>query len=329
MDPVGGDTGGKGILGIAPLLRQAEDNLVQGRGMPHLDKKHVAKMDLKKATETAQDFEAVFMSQMIGDMFKDVPVGMFGGGFSEKIWRKHLYGEFGKTMAKGSPLGVARQVLTQIMNIQGKTPQEIGEIVKQQLPQGQVSTYQKKQSTEKTAMPDPDQDAGFGKSLVKIQNEGTVQKHYSAHNAYINKGALSESSAPIGEKLQKEEARMDPVRPPHFEDTKRRDLIASRQNAADVSLFAKEPRPGDALFDKLPDGRDVERDPARDTALSDSAFSSSKGSDLQRSFQAAKAAAADRSKKSLMPEMRAARIREAETVAKGPPVPLLRGLGKD
>lgn len=130
-DPVGSSE--LGALDGNLLVQQAQQRLADGRRMPSVPR-NVDGMDLEKSAEVAQDFEAVFTTQMISQMFKDVPVGMFGGGFGEKIWREHLYDEFGKTMAKGSPLGIANEVLAQILQMQGKKPDEVDRLVNELIP---------------------------------------------------------------------------------------------------------------------------------------------------------------------------------------------------
>lgn len=130
-DPTGGPD--LGMMGADRLINQVRQRLADGRRLPTVPRS-VDGLDLDKATKVAKDFEAVFTTQMISQMFKDVPIGMFGGGFGEKIWREHLYNEFGKTMADSSPLGVGKQVLRQILQMQGKQQPEIDMLIEQALP---------------------------------------------------------------------------------------------------------------------------------------------------------------------------------------------------
>jgi peptidoglycan hydrolase FlgJ len=72
-----------------------------------------------KAKQTAQDFEAQFLSQMIGQMFTGVgSSGMFDGGNGEEMFRSMLFDQFGKVLAKAGGVGVADQVQREILKIQ-------------------------------------------------------------------------------------------------------------------------------------------------------------------------------------------------------------------
>jgi peptidoglycan hydrolase FlgJ len=73
-------------------------------------------VQIKKA---AQEFESVFISQMLGHMF--VSVGndeMFGGGEAEDIYRSMMIDEYGKLMAKSGGIGIADQVTRELLQNQ-------------------------------------------------------------------------------------------------------------------------------------------------------------------------------------------------------------------
>lgn len=74
---------------------------------------------LEKAQETAESFEAIFISQMLAPMFETVPKDeMFGGGNAESIYRGMQIEEYGKTMAKGKGLGIAENIMAEILKNQ-------------------------------------------------------------------------------------------------------------------------------------------------------------------------------------------------------------------
>lgn len=56
-----------------------------------------------KLRKTAEDFQAVFLSEMFSHMFDSIDVDpMFGGGNGEKIFRGMMVQEYGKSMAKSA-----------------------------------------------------------------------------------------------------------------------------------------------------------------------------------------------------------------------------------
>jgi len=69
--------------------------------------------------EAAQDFEAVFISQMIKPMFETLPTDtMFGGGQAETIYRGLMVEEYGKAVAKGGGIGIADSVYRELLKLQ-------------------------------------------------------------------------------------------------------------------------------------------------------------------------------------------------------------------
>lgn len=74
---------------------------------------------LKKIDETARDFEAVFMSEMIKPMFEGVKTdGEFGGGQAEEMFRGIMVQEYGKSMALTNSIGISDQVKAQMIQTQ-------------------------------------------------------------------------------------------------------------------------------------------------------------------------------------------------------------------
>lgn len=75
--------------------------------------------DLAQAKETAQDFEAFFMTRMMESMFDGISTdGMFGGGHAEKIYRSMLLNEYGKVMAKTGNIGISDSIMDTIIQMQ-------------------------------------------------------------------------------------------------------------------------------------------------------------------------------------------------------------------
>lgn len=70
----------------------------------------------------AQDFEAVFISEMMSHMFKGISADpMFGGGPGEDMFRGMLIQEYGKEMAhKGNGIGISDQMQKMLIQMQQK-----------------------------------------------------------------------------------------------------------------------------------------------------------------------------------------------------------------
>ncbi|MBL6934225.1 MAG: rod-binding protein [Alphaproteobacteria bacterium] len=76
-------------------------------------------LNLERAREKAEEFEAVFISQMMAPMFENLSTdGFFGGGQGEKVFRTLLIDEYGKVMAKAGGIGLADSVLNEMIRIQ-------------------------------------------------------------------------------------------------------------------------------------------------------------------------------------------------------------------
>lgn len=80
---------------------------------PEAGKTHA---DAKKA---AQDFEAVFLSEMLGNMFAGIKTdGPFGGGHGESVMRSLLTDEYAKSIAARGGVGIADNVYRELIRIQ-------------------------------------------------------------------------------------------------------------------------------------------------------------------------------------------------------------------
>lgn len=69
--------------------------------------------------ELAEEFEALFLSQMLAPMFENLQTdGPFGGGASEAIYRSLMVEEYGNAIAEAGGLGIADNVQREILRIQ-------------------------------------------------------------------------------------------------------------------------------------------------------------------------------------------------------------------
>jgi Rod binding domain-containing protein len=91
------------MTGISPLPAAA-----QTQGADHA-----------AARKAAVEFEAMFLSQMLGHMFEGIKTdGPFGGGHAERMYRSLLVDEYGKAVARTGGVGIADQVMTEILRHQ-------------------------------------------------------------------------------------------------------------------------------------------------------------------------------------------------------------------
>ncbi len=74
---------------------------------------------MARIDETAKDFEAMFVTEMMRPMFDTVEVDKtFGGGKGEEIFRGFMLDEYGKNMAASGGLGIADLVKAQLIEMQ-------------------------------------------------------------------------------------------------------------------------------------------------------------------------------------------------------------------
>ena len=72
--------------------------------------------------KTAQQFEAAFLSSVIGTMFQGVSTSApFGGGGGEDMWKSFLSEAMARQIAKRGGIGVAHAVTTEMLRLQGLT----------------------------------------------------------------------------------------------------------------------------------------------------------------------------------------------------------------
>lgn len=75
--------------------------------------------DLSKVEEAAQEFEAVFLSEMLKPMFEGIETEPpFGGGKGEEVFRSLMIQEYGKIIAQSGGLGFADQVREEMIRLQ-------------------------------------------------------------------------------------------------------------------------------------------------------------------------------------------------------------------
>jgi flagellar protein FlgJ len=75
---------------------------------------------IAKIWQTAQDFEAMAIGQLLQPMFNtiDIAHSMFGGGEAEETWRPMLVDAIGKQMAAQGGIGLATPVFNVMLRAQ-------------------------------------------------------------------------------------------------------------------------------------------------------------------------------------------------------------------
>lgn len=72
-----------------------------------------------EAEAAAQEFEAVFIGQMVGAMFEGVKTdGPFGGGHAESMFRSLLTDEYSKAIVDRGGIGIADSVKAELLRMQ-------------------------------------------------------------------------------------------------------------------------------------------------------------------------------------------------------------------
>jgi peptidoglycan hydrolase FlgJ len=75
--------------------------------------------NMKQMKETAEQFEAVFLSEMLRPMFANIEASEpFGGGAGEKVYRDMQVDEYGKAIARAGGIGLADSVMREMIKMQ-------------------------------------------------------------------------------------------------------------------------------------------------------------------------------------------------------------------
>ena len=74
--------------------------------------------------ETAEKFEASFLSQMLKPMFEGIETdGPFGGGEAEGTWRSFMIDEMAKQTVRAGGIGLADTVVSEMIRMQAEQQQ--------------------------------------------------------------------------------------------------------------------------------------------------------------------------------------------------------------
>lgn len=74
-----------------------------------------------QARKVGQDFEQMFLAQMLGPIFESLPTdGPFGGGTGERMFRTFQVDEYARAVTRAGGLGIADAVAREIIALQEK-----------------------------------------------------------------------------------------------------------------------------------------------------------------------------------------------------------------
>ncbi|MBK6897083.1 MAG: rod-binding protein [Alphaproteobacteria bacterium] len=103
---------------LVPNTNLGMIQLSQMDGMRISDQLAAAK-NAKKIDEVAQEFEAVFITEMMKPMFEGLSTDeTFGGGKGEEIFRGILLQEYGKKIAQTHSIGLSAQLKAELLRQQ-------------------------------------------------------------------------------------------------------------------------------------------------------------------------------------------------------------------
>lgn len=75
--------------------------------------------DTERIRKVAEEFEAVFLGQMLKPMFANTAAEKpFGGGSAEEMWRSLQVDEYGKALARSGGIGIADNVFREMLKLQ-------------------------------------------------------------------------------------------------------------------------------------------------------------------------------------------------------------------
>lgn len=75
--------------------------------------------ELEKIEQAAQEFEAVFIAEMMKPMFEGISTeAPFGGGKGEEVFRSLLVQEYGKMVSQTGDIGLADHVKEEMIRMQ-------------------------------------------------------------------------------------------------------------------------------------------------------------------------------------------------------------------
>lgn len=103
----------------APTATAVPDRSLQGAPLP-LDP-HAAHPDAQQARmrHTAEEFESVFLNEMLAPMFEGLSTdGLGGGGVGEEMFRPMLIDRYAQSLTHAGGVGIADQLMREFTRMQ-------------------------------------------------------------------------------------------------------------------------------------------------------------------------------------------------------------------
>lgn len=101
------------------LSLQTDTALMSVQNRKPVMPKPAAGASVAQLRKVSEDFEAVFVAQMLQPMFANLGAEKpFGGGSSEAMWRSLQVEEYGKAIVKNGGIGVADSVFREMLKLQ-------------------------------------------------------------------------------------------------------------------------------------------------------------------------------------------------------------------
>ena len=76
-----------------------------------------------EAERVAQEFEKMFLAEMLQPMFAGIETdGPFGGGNAEEVFRPMLLEKYAEAVSSAGGVGIADAVLSELLRMQGLEP---------------------------------------------------------------------------------------------------------------------------------------------------------------------------------------------------------------
>lgn len=77
--------------------------------------------EMERLEQTAQEFEAVFIAEMMKPMFEGISTeAPFGGGKGEEVFRGMMLQQYGKIVAQTGGVGISDAVKEHMIQLQGQ-----------------------------------------------------------------------------------------------------------------------------------------------------------------------------------------------------------------
>ena len=104
-------------LATAPPLPNA--SLSNPASPPALQLSSAERPEVPPMRRAAEEFEALFLAEMIAPIFETVETdGPFGGGSAERIYRSLMVQEYGKALTQTGGVGIADAVERELLKLQ-------------------------------------------------------------------------------------------------------------------------------------------------------------------------------------------------------------------